>query len=271
VTGVTLRAQALDRLLDDASQFPPGNQSLKEAVANHALWRHDPHSRVVGRFLLPTPRAGTFADMLTGDAQPEEKFELGLVAPGDMPGRAAGEVARMLGGAGVVTAVEVPMKVGGAAIAAWQEAFPQAELFIECGPVDIPAIKQMGGRLKVRCGGLHAAAVPSVRLIAEFIYEAVALSVPFKATAGLHQPLRHFDGQLGVDVHGFLNLWVATARAQGGASRREIEEPLTSRDLASLAPMDEDLQAARSLFMAFGTCSLREPLAALTDLGILDV
>src|SRR5690242_4731592 len=30
---------ALRRIFDDASQFPPGNLSLPDAVANHAQWR----------------------------------------------------------------------------------------------------------------------------------------------------------------------------------------------------------------------------------------
>jgi len=62
---------------------------------------------------------------------------------------------------------------------------------------------------------------------------------------------------------------VATRRAQTRAPHREIEEALTCTDLGSLALGEEELQAARTSFTAFGTCSISEPIAALAQLGLL--
>ena len=59
---------------------------------------------------------------------------------------------------------------------------------------------ELGLRAKVRCGG---SVLPSVPGLAEFVQACRRLEVPFKATAGLHQPLRHGD------EHGFLNLLAA--------------------------------------------------------------
>jgi hypothetical protein len=259
--------RALERLFDDASQFPPGNLNLEAAVAAHTRWHHDPHGPLVGRFLLPATRVRAFADLTANGA---DRFELGLVVPADLPERAATEAAQLLCDCARVTAVELPPQAGPALIAAWREAFESAELFVEGKSADLAGIGRVGGRPKLRCGGLEPAAVPSVQMIAAFVAESVALGLPFKATAGLHQPLRHFDTELGVEVHGFLNLWVATHRAQAGASRQDIEETLTSKDLGSLEPFDEGLVAARKMFTGFGTCSLREPIEGLADLGLLD-
>ena len=78
--------------------------------------------------------------------------------------------------------------------------------------------------------------------------------VPFKATAGLHHAVRH-DGE-----HGFLNLLAATAAPSGG-----IEAVLAEEDAAKL-----DLTGAdRSLFVGFGSCSWREPVDDLVELGLL--
>jgi len=65
--------------------------------------------------------------------------------------------------------------------------------------------------------GPDAAAFPTVESEAAFIARCVALDIPFKATAGLHQPVRHYDTEIGVEHHGFVNLWTATARAAAGA------------------------------------------------------
>ncbi|HEY5429440.1 MAG TPA: hypothetical protein VIK04_10015 [Solirubrobacteraceae bacterium] len=261
-----LAPQVLDRLFDDASQFPPGDLSLEAAVASHVRWRDGLHRRWVGRFLLPVRRVAAFAELVAEDAH---RFELGLVVPADIPQSAAAQAARLLGTRANVTAIEIPLRAGPAVIAGWRGAFPRAELFLEGSSGDVAAIGRLGARPKLRCGGLAPEAVPSVPMVAKFVVESVARGLPFKATAGLHQPLRHLDADLGVEVHGFLNLWVATRRAQTRAPHREIEEALTRTDLGSLALGEEELQAARTSFTAFGTCSISEPIAALAQLGLL--
>ncbi len=126
---------------------------------------------------------------------------------------------------------------------------------------------------KLRCGGLRAAAFPEIDAVASFVDACVHLDVPFKATAGLHQPFRHWDAEIGVFHHGFLNLWSATALAAEGRELPElkrvleIEEPDTWRELG--IPTSA-LEHARRWFTAFGTCSIEEPLAGLATAGFAD-
>jgi hypothetical protein len=124
---------------------------------------------------------------------------------------------------------------------------------------------ELGLRAKVRCGG---SVLPSVPALAEFVQACRRLEVPFKATAGLHQPLRHGD------EHGFLNLLAAAAFG-------DEEEALADEDPKAFAVSAEsfrwrertagahEVAQARELFVSFGSCSAQEPIDGLLALGLL--
>jgi hypothetical protein len=124
---------------------------------------------------------------------------------------------------------------------------------------------ELGLRAKVRCGG---SVLPSVAMLAEFVQACRRLEVPFKATAGLHRPVRS-----GHD-HGFLNLLAAAAFG-------DEEEALADEDTGSFAVTAEtfswrertagpqEIGAARELLVSFGSCSAREPIDGLEALGLL--
>jgi hypothetical protein len=254
----------LERLFDDASQFPPGDLGLEEAVEEHARRRRGPHARLVGRLLMPAARIGDLAHRLAGDA-----WEIGLVVSPDADPDAAAEA--LAATRATVSAVELPLAAGAAAIGAWRRAFPDAELFLEGRARDLPKIADLGARAKLRCGGLTAEAIPDAATVAAFLGGCAELDLPFKATAGLHQPLRRFAADVGAVQHGFLNLLAATARAVAGARAAELEPALLATHLPSLELGSADLAGARRLFTAFGTCSICEPIDGLQALGLLDV
>src|SRR5262249_12116239 len=64
-----------------------------------------------------------------------------------------------------------------------------------------------GCGFKLRCAGTEATAVPGPEQVVGAVFSCVAGQVPFKATAGLHHPLRRFDPTLRVATHGFLSLF----------------------------------------------------------------
>ncbi len=134
---------------------------------------------------------------------------------------------------------------------------------------------------KARTGGTSASAFPSAAEVAGFIQHCAQLDVPFKLTAGLHQPLPHHDATLGATHHGFLNVLMATALASAhDLSRKELEQVLAERDTAEFrftadaahwGEFEVDLQgieAARELMLSFGSCSVAEPLEGLAALGL---
>jgi hypothetical protein len=115
---------------------------------------------------------------------------------------------------------------------------------------------------------------PPVETVATFIWECVALELPFKLTAGLHQPLSRGE-QLG-----FVNVLGATALAlSDDLSVKELSVVLASRSPADWDMRDAeigfrdwsaDLDAvadAKALFASFGSCSVLEPVHALNALG----
>jgi hypothetical protein len=256
---------ALDRLLDDASQFPPGNLALEPAWEAHRRWRESEGAAVVGRFLVPSARVGALAELVAREGG--EGIEFGVVVSG-------GELEELGTLAEAVTSVELRGSVDD--VGGWHERCPQAEVFVEGASVEaIAHARQRDVRVgaKLRCGGLEAAAFPSVEAVASFLFDCVRQEVPFKATAGLHQPLRYWDPEIGVFHHGFLNLWTATALAGRGAARDELLGCLELQDAEGWWQFGlgaAELQDARRWFTAFGTCSIEEPLEGLAAIGFLD-
>lgn len=136
---------------------------------------------------------------------------------------------------------------------------------------------------KLRTGGTEAAAFPSVAHVAEVLMTCRDEDCFWKATAGLHHPLRRRDEDLDVTMHGFLNVLVADVLARthdlyeatlssilsdtDPASFRFDDDGLAWRDFS--ATIDAIRAARRNSLRSFGSCSFDEPRADLTELGLL--
>jgi hypothetical protein len=238
-----------DRLIDHAALFPPASMSLEDALAEDSRARESPHASLIGRFVVPSDRLldlpgdrpalsvvlrdPTHTGLLP-DAARVEAVEMRLDGPRPKPANLIASY-RALAPLGVETYFELVLDDG------WRDSVPAA----------IGAIAALGGRVKLRCGGEVTPTVEQVALVIAACREA---GVPFKCTAGLHHAVRH-DGE-----HGFLNILAATAAPTGA-----IESVLAEEDAARL-----DLAGAdRSLFVGFGSCSWREPVDDLVELGLL--
>jgi hypothetical protein len=238
-----------DRLIDHAALFPPASMELDEALAADREARSSEHAEVLNRFVVPAARVSEL---------PEEMPPLSAVLPD-----AAG--AAQLEGDERVRAVE--LRLEGARprpadlLAAYRSLEPldvttYFELVIDDGwrdsvPAAIGAVAAVGGRVKVRCGGEHVPSVDQLALVVACCREA---GVRFKATAGLHHAVRRGD------EHGFLNLMAAVT-----APREGIAAVLAEEDAGSLDVRPE----SRELFDGFGSCSWREPIDDLRELGML--
>lgn len=142
---------------------------------------------------------------------------------------------------------------------------------------------------KIRTGGVTPEAFPPPPAVADFIAACHAAEVPFKATAGLHHPIRaeynltYEPGCPRGVMHGFLNVFLAAAfihhrKIDAAAAAQLLEE----RDAAAfafsagsvrwrtheLAPWQVE-QARRSFALSYGSCSFDEPVEDLTRLGLL--
>jgi hypothetical protein len=113
--------------------------------------------------------------------------------------------------------------------------------------------------------------------VAAFIAACRDAGVPFKATAGLHHPVRAGD------AHGFLNLLAAAVFAFTDALSAEQLEPLLAEEDPAAFAVDADglrlhgheagadaiAEARAELLVAYGSCSVSEPVEDLKALGIL--
>lgn len=133
---------------------------------------------------------------------------------------------------------------------------------------------------KARTGGTTADAFPGIEQLALFIHTAVNIEIPFKMTAGLHDPLRHWDESLSVHRHGFLNVCLAGLFALAAdLSTAEIGDILAmeSPDALELGGEmliwrghqadEEAIRLFKDWFGGFGSCSIAEPVDGLKKLG----
>lgn len=134
--------------------------------------------------------------------------------------------------------------------------------------------------VKGRTGGVTADLFPSVEDVAHLIHTAVSIEIPFKLTAGLHEPLRYLDKSLDIHRHGFLNVCLASALALAGdIPTSEIEKILLIEDgklitfdderihVGELSLRADDLDLFQDWFGGFGSCSVDEPVDGLKKLG----
>jgi hypothetical protein len=148
---------------------------------------------------------------------------------------------------------------------------------------DAPARFDVPWRLKFRTGSLDPADIPTCRELATAIVGCRQVAVPWKATAGLHHPLRRGDGAIGAHAHGFLNLLLASVL--GAVHQLDVAQTVEVLSLQRMrdvefhddalrwqqhqVSVEQIRQARRAAMASFGSCSFDEPVAALRQLRLL--
>jgi hypothetical protein len=135
--------------------------------------------------------------------------------------------------------------------------------------------------IKIRTGGVSPELVPSSAALATAICGVRDEGLRWKATAGLHQPLCHFDSSVGCKVHGFVNLFVAAVMADvHRLVPTAVEAILDDEDPSAFVFEENDVRwrdytasvseiARFRLLESFGSCSFDEPRDGLRKLGWL--
>lgn len=288
----------LAEIVDYAGLFPPASLDMAAAVAEYARYRDDPHSWMLGRFVLPLTRlvewekAAAPALATVGDDDPWRLSVLGDAHQSAPISRRIRDFnSRFLGRAYIDSAelkASGPDEVAYAGTLGEDGVAAYVEVPIGQDPLPwVEALVRAGARAKVRTGGVTADAFPSAKQLARFIKRCVERRVAFKATAGLHHPLRaeyrltYGDGAERGTMFGFLNVFLAAALARAGSSEAELVPMLEERDAAALR-FGEDtvewrgkvidaatLKLTRSrVAVSFGSCSFREPVDELAGLRL---
>lgn len=283
-------------LIDYAGLFPPAAHNMAETVARYARYRLGPDAAALGRLVVPAARLVEWEQAVVAlpPAQRDaERWHLtalvSVPASRDLEAVAAFNDRESAGHdfQARVDSVEAKVTSPDDVRRIAKELPAGLEAFYECPPGEglqplLDAIGTVGGGAKIRTGGLVPSAIAAPAVVAAFVAGCVGASVPFKATAGLHHPIRAAypltyepDSPRAV-MNGFLNVFVGAVVAHAHRLDAEallpiLEETspaafaLTEGLLAwrGLSATAEEVSAARTLARGFGSCSFEEPVADL--------
>ena len=314
----TIARALLSETIDYAGLFPPAELPMDEAFRRFLAHRTGDDGWLLARFVCPAARLGELRPLVEAAGEAGGPIRLAVLgAGGDDPPALAEAMERDLDaiasfGRGLVAAAPVEVfevKLPGQGSfgetvdfvcdrledlgARPPEVFFEAPLLgdwrrpVERAARALAAVHRVAPHrrvgLKIRCGGLEAAAVPSVEAVAGAIVAARNEDVRLKATQGLHHPFRHHDPELGATVHGFLNLLAAAVlAAEHRLDRATVTAIVSEEDPAAFAitetalrwrELEADFEAVvhRRLHAVtgFGSCSFTEPRDDLAALGWL--
>jgi hypothetical protein len=295
----------LAKSIDFAGVFAPANLSLSETLAMFNRYLHGRESWIVGSIVLPVNLLGDVTSLLDGTpfrltaiprraeepelwlSRLEEDCEHLQRFLGDNPQVAVQALEILLPSTSQANEIEnlleklVPLVDGHRVfleLPMGDDSLFQGRLRATIGALEHHGLANWG--LKLRMGGPTPSAVPSVSLVADVIATVRDHRIPIKFTSGLHHPLRHWDNDLGVATHGFINVLMAALFAYAcRLPSKNIEAILSDErskdfvfngnvarwlDLPLRTELIEDL---RRQVVSFGSCSLDEPLH---DLRMLD-
>jgi hypothetical protein len=296
----------LGELIDDAGLFPPAGLSLAEALAANERAAAGAEYWMLGRFVVPASQVAALARLLDDSPDPlgcsvvvdagAAEAELAGLArlQAERADRFAIEAieTRLANARGANAKQRVATLAAAVDEAGWSE---RPSLFVELtGADDLEAAfgalheeranRQLDICAKLRCGGATSADVPEPATVARFLATACKSDVPFKATAGLHHPFRHYDPASGGAMHGFVNVVGAAVLAASGilVDEEALTEVLADEDVAHFR-LDDDAFAWRGrisereaigaarmrVIRSFGSCSFAEPVDDLRAGGIL--
>ncbi len=304
-------------LIDYAGLFPPAKLAMGPSVENYARDLRGAHAEMLGRLICPVSRLGELSEQgaalmpgtyatsgyreMADDIAPWRVSAIidgGLESCLDAIDAFSERHSKEEAGLAVVDAIEMRVAEAGEIDDALDEipddispAFeiPQ-DVIISGDPRGfIAALAGNSSAAKVRCGGVEPHMIPPVETIARFIHACARSDVPFKATAGLHHPVRaqhpltyEPDAPKAV-MHGFLNVFLAAALVRVN----RIDEATTIEVLGETDPgaftFEEDscawrgqrvdligLSRVRETFaLSYGSCSFEEPIADLQALKLL--
>jgi hypothetical protein len=282
-------------LIDYAGLFPPAGLDMKRAVESYAAYRAGADAWMLGRFVLPISRLGEFEEQFAQAFAGGDPWPLSLLIPSQIAegmDRAAA-FNREHQGRAVIDAVELKLAREDEIAEAARHIPFTTSAYVEIPVADDPSklieqIRQAGLRAKIRTGGITEDLFPPAADIARFIEQCADSHVAFKATAGLHHPVRclrpltYEPGSRTGWMFGFLNVFVAACFAHHGARGDDLVDLLEEKVPESLRFEDgavrwrshrldaRQIERAREDFaIAFGSCSFEEPAAELRELNFL--
>jgi hypothetical protein len=289
-------------LIDYAGLFPPASLAMDAAVANYQTYSQSESNWMLGRFILPVARLNEFEEAFAGlpaSTPSSLNWRLSALLGADPET----DIARICefnarngdscsSGAAVIDSVEAkaatPAEIARLSVLIPPDLVTYFEIPLATCSECVAAVAACGRRAKVRTGGETPDKFPSAGALVEFMQLCAAAGVPFKATAGLHHPLRSVhrltyqaDGP-SETMHGFLNVFLGAMFLQETGdpwlARQLMEEQSRQAfhfDVDGVRWRDyrigrkEIANARKSFAISFGSCSFTEPIEDLRSLHLL--
>ena len=281
----------LNSVIDYAGLFPPAGLAMAEALRNYANDKAGYFSWALGRFIVPISRLPELESCMDefkqnwrlsvlAGSNPESDLEKIIDFNRRCPPFVIDTVEAK---AADIRSIDLLLKVFGGRFQTYLE-IPADKHSVAL----IAAIARVGGRAKVRTGGIRPELFPSPAELAEFISSCAEQRVSFKATAGLHHalrsvhPLTYEPSSPSGTMHGFVNVIVASAFASAGADEETLKAILEEETIKSFNFEDGALswrgrridsgrlrEMRERFFLSFGSCSFREPISEMKALRML--
>jgi hypothetical protein len=281
----------LTGIVDYAGLFPPAALDMSAAVQNYARYLGESDAWMLGRFVVPVARLEEFS-WRRAAAGGETEWRVSALLTADPESDATRIRAFNESNArrACVDTVEVKATTSEQIERVATAVRGELDVFVEI-PLEadvhalVSAIKNAGAKAKIRTGGVVADAIPAPDAVVRFMRACLDAGVAFKATAGLHHPLRaeyrltyEPDAPSGL-LFGYLNVFLAAAFMAHGMTDAAAIELLDERDPAAFQIRDDgvgwrnhyltsdELRDARErVATSFGSCSFREPVDELVPI-----
>jgi hypothetical protein len=243
----------LANLIDYAGLYPPASLPLEIVVERYRCFLASPDGWILNRLVLPAAKLA--------EAPMAGNWRITLLVdeePGPLPSQVETFETKGTRRLSLTTYCEAPLS-------AITDAFA-----------------------KVRTGGLIPESIPPTEDLADFLVGAANRRLPFKATAGLHHPVRsmraltYAPDSPRATMHGFLNVFAAAAFTWHGVEYETIKDLLEETEATAFAFGARSLEwrgrklsaaqiadARQNFAHSFGSCSFEEPIGDLRALGLL--
>jgi len=272
---------------DYAGLYPPAGLSLRSAVNHYLEYARGKHAWALGRLIVNAERLEELRSAAGGHLA---ELKLSVIVP-DLQSFDAvlGEIERGTPIESLEIKCEEPAMIERIAAKIPSALTLYTEIPLEpTGMAAVNAISRTRMRAKIRMGGVVAEAIPQASNVTQMLDELARLRLTFKATAGLHHPIRSsqpltYERQSArATMHGFVNLLCAAAMLYFGGEKTDAERVLGDEDHTAWRAdecalewrhvrwsRDQLAELRRKFLVSIGSCSFEEPMQDLEALGWL--
>jgi hypothetical protein len=296
-------------LIDYAGLFPPASLGMAGAVANYDSYSRSEFRWMLGRLIVPVARleefeeaAGRLPDSageieprwalsalmganLSADLDRIREFNDRLAASRYTGSVSIGSIEVKISSAEEIDRLStlIPPELETYFEIPWAAEAASSEMR-DC----IAAVAHCGRRAKIRTGGETPDKFPTPERVVEFTRLCAVSGIAFKATAGLHHPVRSLHRLTyqadcpSAIMHGFLNVFLAAAFVRAGMESPIAVELLNEQSPAAFHFDSEAVlwrehrlglngisMTRQDFAISFGSCSFTEPVDDLRALCLL--